>query len=105
MPEDIIVIDPVKKAKKKKAMVMAGTITFLIFVFWIIYFLGHTEKTFRENSKDVALFEKLKENAKKPWEEMKSFFAGLKDKFASIVPADISKEATSTEENLPAKNL
>lgn len=99
-PENVS-IDLVKKVKKKRAMIIAGIITFLIFVLWSIYFVGHTQKEISENKSEIAFFEDLKENTRKPWEEIKTFFANIKDKFAVVAPdTSIPDEATTTEDNL-----
>src|SRR5207248_642150 len=81
--EENIGAEQFKKAKKKKAMIMAAVITFFIFSGWIFYFIGNTKKQIAKD-KGVALFENLKQNSIKPLEEMKTFWANIKEKFFRV---------------------
>jgi len=69
--------------KKRKVKFMAGTITFFVFVFWLIYFVGTTRSEYGD-TKPFALFEDMKQNGVKPIEDMMGFFNEVKNNLTNI---------------------
>lgn len=94
MKEEVSAEDHIK-LKKKRAAFIAGTITFFIFTAWLFYFVNHTKKIIAHEDSTFALLEDLKENTKKPWEELKNMFSSFKEKFSSIAsPSGAQSENT-----------
>ncbi len=88
-----LLAEKIAEKKKKKAKIIAGTITVIIFGFWLVYFITSTRKEYTDK-KPFALLDNLKQNTMKPINEMKGFFTEIYNNITKGIAS--STEATTT---------
>ncbi len=79
MNEEELSVDNTNDQKKKKAILISGIITAVIFLVWIVFFIKDSEKKLNDTaSSRVAIFGPLEENVSKAVNDLKTEISKFK---------------------------
>lgn len=92
--------------KKKLALIFAGGITFLIFLAWILIFIGDAKRELEQTSESrVALFSVFEENIGKFADKFVSEFKNLPVAFVATSSEDLETTSSASSTSATIEDL